>query len=67
MSDDFDYCRVMNFTWGTAAIAGTATDFAGVTWSGRIRWVRLGMFYTRELHEGKTGLQYGVEGGKKHL
>ncbi|CAN0159389.1 unnamed protein product, partial [Ectocarpus sp. 12 AP-2014] len=29
--------RVMNFTWGVGAIVGTATDFAGVRWSGRIR------------------------------
>lgn len=32
--------RVMNFTWGTGAIAKTATDFASVSWSGRIRYVR---------------------------
>eukprot|EP00903_Cladosiphon_okamuranus_P013586 g12653.t2 len=29
--------RVMNFTWGAGAIANTATDFASVSWSGRIR------------------------------
>lgn len=29
----------MNFTWGAGAIVGTATDFAGVRWSGRIRQV----------------------------
>lgn len=26
----------MNFTWGTGAIAGSATDTAGVRWAGRI-------------------------------
>lgn len=26
----------MNFTWGTGAITGPATDYAGVRWAGRI-------------------------------
>eukprot|EP00752_Nemacystus_decipiens_P001537 g1506.t1 len=29
--------RVMNLTWGTGAVAKTATDFASVSWFGRIR------------------------------
>ncbi|CAM9128397.1 unnamed protein product, partial [Laminaria digitata] len=33
----FENEMVMNFTWGSGAIAGTASNFAGVSWSGRIR------------------------------
>lgn len=36
----------MNFTWGSGAIAGTASDFAGVSWSGRIRFGTRKDFHT---------------------
>lgn len=41
--------RVMNFTWGAGAIAASSTDFAGVLWTGRIRYACSGSLLCRTI------------------
>lgn len=48
----------MNFTWGSGAIAASATDFAGVTWTGRIL-----SEYT-ETYEVELGTAAGGDAGR---